>query len=86
MEKNRPTFEEAKAKYVHRFTMEHVPAWAADEFYPKGTPRFYAPQYKTDREWYDKTVFPTDKRTRHCFSAGQSWPIGHSLSKPFTKR
>jgi hypothetical protein len=45
----RPSFEQAKAQYVHRFTMEHGAA-------PNG--QYYAPQFASDQEWYDHTQFP----------------------------
>lgn len=49
------TFEQAKAQYVHRYTMEHVPAWAR-EINP-GNGKYYAPGYSTDLEWYENTEF-----------------------------
>lgn len=91
--KTRPTFEQAKAMYVHRYTMEHVPEWA------KHTPRddggtadwYYAPHYRTDREWYDNTLFPGEagypfgKRETHCYTTGETWPLGQKLSAPFQR-
>jgi hypothetical protein len=79
------SFEAAKAQFVHRFTMEHVPAWALEKR-PDGT--FYAPQYRTDREWYDSTLFRGESTLAgrdHCFSSGQTWPLGKALSAPFRK-
>lgn len=88
----RPGFEEAKRKYVHRFTMEHVPAWALkDPGNPRadGKPCFYAPQYRTDREWYDNTTFPGeaghDGDECHCYASGQTWPLGKWLDRPYRK-
>lgn len=83
----RPTIEQARATYPHRFTMEHIPAWAL-----KARPdrKYCAPQYRTDAEWYAHTVFPGEKdhpeyprRAQHCYSTGQTWPVGHSLNEPF---
>lgn len=76
------TFEQAKREYVHRFTMEHVPQWAKKPM-PNGA--FYAPQFKTDREWYENTLFPPHKYSRSkrdtsCFTSGQTWPLGKSLT------
>ena len=90
------SFEQAKAQYVHRFTCEHVPAWSQQENTLKigngpalGTGKFYAPQYATDREWYEKTLFPGEgfvgKREKHCSSANQSWPKGHWLDAPYRR-
>lgn len=80
------TFEQAKARYVHRFTLEHVPAWAS---VPAPCGRFYAPQYRTDREWYEATAFPGEcdisPRARYCHSAGRTWPWGQWLDAPFVR-
>jgi hypothetical protein len=66
------TFEQAKAQYIHRFTMDHTPAWARDTE--------YKPHYASDREWYENTVFPGEKgihgNSKHCYSSNQSWPLG----------
>lgn len=80
------TFDEAKRRYVHRFTMEHVPAWAR-KVREDGT--YYAPQYRSDREWYENTVFPPQhplgKRCRDCYSTGQTWPLGKAMAYPYKK-
>lgn len=82
------TLAKARAQYVHRFTMEHVPQWArADR--DDGT--FYAPQYRSDQEWYDRTIFPGESemvppRSKHCMSLDQTWPLGQSLPQPFTRK
>lgn len=78
------TFEEACARYVHRYTMEHVPAWARQ---PVGDGRWYAPQYSTDRDWYNSTLFPPDNPydKKACHSTNQTWPLGDWLDKPYTK-
>lgn len=82
----RPTFEQATSRYVHRFTMEHVPAWAKARR-EDGT--FYAPQYRTDREWYENTTFPGEPGhigdKRHCYTSNQSWPLGQSLKAAYVK-
>lgn len=84
MTRKRPTFEHACAVYVHRFTMEHTPAWARQ---PRPDGAFYAPQYSTDREWYEQTAFPGEPnhigQITHCYSRNASWPLGQSLAKPF---
>lgn len=72
----RPTFEEAKRDYIHRFTMEHVPDWAKEQR-PDG--KYYAPQYKTDYEWYCNTHFFRNE----CACTNLSWPLGTELDKPF---
>lgn len=79
------TFEQAKARYVYRYTMEHVPQWTGKEHNEK----YYAPQYVSDCEWYDNTLFygETDllKSDQFCFTSGQSWPLGQWLDKPYRK-
>jgi len=82
------SFEEAKARYVHRYTMEHVPQWAKDQtLVVDGQVRYYAPHYRSDREWYENTTFPGEndipKRAKYCNSHGETWPLGHSLVKPY---
>jgi hypothetical protein len=81
------SFERACAKYPHRYTMEHVPDWARHRA-PGG--QFYAPQYRSDREWYDLTKFPGELPKAfffggHCYSTGQTWPRGHWLDRPFQR-
>jgi hypothetical protein len=86
---SRPTLDEAKARYVHRYTMEHLPLWARTAA-PNG--KFYAPQFNTDAEWYANTVFPSQKdhpdhcMTRHdsCYTTGQTWPMGEWLDAALT--
>jgi hypothetical protein len=81
------SFEGACRQYVHRYTMEHVPAWAAT---PAGNGRYYAPHYRTDREWYDNTLFPGEfgwhapGTDTDCFSTKQTWPMGQWLDEPLT--
>lgn len=87
----RPTFEQATREYTNRFTKEHVPAWALK---PRDNGSFYAPHYASDREWYDNTVFPGERRkglttppkgSRYCESRNQTWPCGTTLSAPYTR-
>lgn len=83
--------EEARRKYVHRYTMEHVPQWARQRpCDPGGTEtRYYAPQFRTDREWFENTVFPPNHpagpRVTDCYTNGQTWPLGQWLDKPYTR-
>ncbi len=83
--KTRPTLEQAKYLYVHRFTMEHIPQWALQPHASK----YYAPQYRTDQEWYDNTFFSGDEghlgTAKECTSTNQSWPLGTWLDAPYTK-
>lgn len=96
--KNRAiTLEEAKRQYVHRYTMEHKPAWAEKPMkeYLQGAGYsqtlvtvYYAPQYATDKEWYERTSFPGEGDVMadedYCYSHSQTWPLGRELNKPFT--
>lgn len=74
--------------------MEHIPQWAhtphkhtGGEF--DGQTLFYAPQYRTDREWYAATLFPGDAgypygaRDTTCYSSGQTWPLGKWLARRY---
>jgi len=75
----RPTLEEAKRMYPHRYTMEHRPYWALR---PAPNGRRYAPQYRTDAEWYNNTLFPGESELtdrHHCYSTGETWPLGQWL-------
>ena len=48
---------------------------------------FYAPQYRTDREWFENTVFPPNQMCHgtDCFSTNPSWPLGKQLSAPYRR-
>lgn len=64
------------ASYVHRFTGEHKPRWAAAPR-PDGTA--YQVQFQDDRDWLANTHFQTtksgtlDRRVTHCQS-NPTWP------------
>lgn len=77
------TLEQACSQYPHRFTMEHKPGWA-DSKTEKG---YYAPQYASDREWYENTRFPGESDhvgpPGACYSTGATWPIGQWLELPY---
>lgn len=83
----RPTLAVAKSLYVHRFTMEHVPRWASEPL-PNG--KHYAPQYRSDAEWYENTAFPGEPDHHgsrdHCNSRNQTWPLGKYLPAPYHMR
>jgi hypothetical protein len=84
MKKVKLSFEDAKREYINRFTMEHVPAWAKK---PLDNGKYYAPQYKSDQEWYDNTVFPPfTMNKKYCESSNATWPLGQFLSEPFEKK
>lgn len=76
------SFEKACAQYVHRFTMEHVPQWAREQR-EDGT--YYAPQFRSDREWYENTIFPphNEHSATDCHSSGHTWPLGQALPEPY---
>jgi len=92
--KTRPTFAQACAAYVHRYTMQHRPQWALKPHTHTGGEHdgktlFYAPQYASDAEWYANTLFPGDvdypwgKRCTDCYSSGATWPLGKWLNTVF---
>lgn len=80
------TFEQACSQYVMRFTGDHVPMWALKQRQDKS---FYAPQFISDREWYDLAKFPGERgyfgTGGDCQSGPQSWPLGQALRKPFNR-
>lgn len=84
MRKRAISFSEACRMFPHRYTMDHVPAWARQPTY---NGLWYAPHYKDDREWYDHTVFPGEGDipacSPFCDSTGQTWPLGTWLDGPF---
>ena len=76
------TFEQAKAQYIHRYTMEHVPAWAKRR---SGNGKFYAPQFRTDAEWYENAKFDGESDLadkEYCHVSGETWPLGQWLDAP----
>lgn len=70
---------EVKARYVHRFTGEHHPAWARQPS-PDGRP--YPVQFADDSDWLANTFFPITKageiarRPAYCESH-PTWPNGN---------
>jgi hypothetical protein len=60
--------------------MEHVPSWARLRPCDQGGTgtQHYAPQFRTDREWYDKFSGEghVGKREKHCHTSGHSFPLG----------
>jgi hypothetical protein len=74
------SFDQAKRDYPQRFTCEHVPQWAKKPC--EGNGKFYAPQYKTDAEWYENTFFNGENElanNNYCHSFGATWPLGQWL-------
>ena len=84
--KRKLTLNQAKARYPHRYTMEHCPRWAIEARFPG---KWYAPQYATDREWYENTVFPGERglhgNCTHCQSSNPTWPLGQWLDVPYSQ-
>lgn len=81
----RPTLEQACAKYVHRFTMEHVPRWARDT---ATNGKYYAPHFRSDAEWYANTYFPGEPdhpapTDDYCYTHDQTWPLGKWLDAQY---
>lgn len=59
---------EVLRSYVHRYTLEHVPAWAANPVQLKEAGRevtkYHAPQYRTDEDWLAMHTFAVRKSDR----------------------
>lgn len=87
----RPTFVQACATYVHRYTLDHVPAHVRKPYaHSELGVVYYAPQYASDWEWYERTRFPGEPglhgNSRHCESGEGSWPLGKGfLVAPYVK-
>lgn len=69
---------EALARYVHRFTRDHVPAWAKQ---PQPDGRSYPVHFDSDSEWLAKTYFPVTARGKLAARPGNcqshpTWPDG----------
>jgi hypothetical protein len=89
----RPSFEDACRMYPHRYTMEHIPHWAKAPCTNERTGEvifYYAPQYRSDREWYENTLFPGEPGhligKRHCQSEKATWPLGQKLSELYIQK
>jgi hypothetical protein len=65
--------EEAKRRFIYRYTGEHKPRWAMAEWKP-GIP--YPVHFKNDNDWLahtifvltDKGEFPKGHKNSHCIS------------------
>lgn len=71
-----------------RFTCEHLPRWYQWAAKRNGViAKYYAPQFRTDREWYDNTVFygePGHFGSEISYhSINYTWPMGIWLDKPY---
>ena len=75
------SFNRARNTYIHRYTLDHIPAWAREPHKPG---IWYAPQYASDREWYEHTLFPgeggIERDSKFCSSTRQTWPCGNWLN------
>ena len=87
----RPTLREAQRDYPHRFTMDHVPHWARNVITTgPAAGKYYAPQFRSDAEWYANTMFPGEPDNpmpgrSHCFTRNHTWPLGQWLDAPYRK-
>lgn len=80
---------QALGAFVHRFTKEHKPRWAAaprpDDMAP------YPVQFASDRDWLDNTLFWVTSRGtlsrvhRHCESF-PTWPDHPGLREVVSRR
>lgn len=81
----RLSFNEACARFVNRYTAEHVPTFARKMNPCNG--KFYAPQFASDLEWYENTRFYGEPGhiggRAYCHTTGQTWPLGQWLEQPF---
>lgn len=81
------SFKEACRRYANRYTMEHIPVWAKRA---ANNGKYYAPQYASDQEWYELTMFPGEGHLRpnakYCESINQTWPLGYWLDEPYKRK
>ena len=82
------SFAPACAQYLNRYTMDHQPEWTREMF--DGNGKFYAPHFRSDQEWYDRTTFPGERGHKgdrtNCHTTGQTWPLGKWLDTPYALR
>lgn len=73
---------EALARYVHRFTRDHVPAWSRQEWKDGLT---YPVQFGSDSDWLAHTTFPLSKDGKRLLDAPccstPTWPENPELHK-----
>lgn len=75
------TQRDCLARFVHRFTAEHRPAWAM-ALRPNG--QAYQVQFASDADWLAHTLFAVtqdnrlDERVKHCES-NPTWPNDPAL-------
>lgn len=78
--------QEVLRDFSNRFTCERVPNWALA---PAPNGKYYAPQYRDDKEWLANTWFTvTDdgklsQSVLVCESKDASWPKGLWLDRPY---
>ena len=80
--------QEAKRRFVHRFTGEHKPTWTRKPFRDeKYNLTCYPVQFKDDQDWLEHTYFELVKdgsrfnnRKRFCESY-PTWPFNPELRK-----
>lgn len=82
------TLRQAPKLYPHRYTTEHIPTWARKPIQLNGQTRYYAPQYTTDKEWYNNTKFPGEAgipiKCPYCYSTNHTFPMGVWLTEPYS--
>lgn len=92
MRNRKLTLLEACRLYIHRYTMEHVPLWSQRPIWSDEVCSYvyYAPQYTSDQEWYDRTYFPGEDgwigQSNECYSTNPSWPLGRWINTPYTRQ
>lgn len=78
--------EDAKAQFVHRYTREHIPAWAHGVQHNNGPDagKPFLVQFASDADWLEHTMFAVAGKgaklhlhnvIRYCQST-PSWPDG----------
>ena len=72
--------QDAKRKFVHRYTRDHVPAWA---MVPMPNGKAYPVQFDSDAEWLANTTFTVTKKgelaKRNPCHSVPTWPDNPEL-------
>jgi hypothetical protein len=72
------------AQFAHRYTKEHIPAWARQ---PRPDGSTYPVQFSSDQDWLEHSRFAVtstgklDGRVKYCES-NPTWPDNPELRNP----
>lgn len=79
------SIDEARRRFVKRFTLNHIPHWAKHKL-PNG--KYPGPRYESDQHWYATSEFIGFGATgvrKYIREGKPTYPVGRFLDAPFTK-